>query len=471
MDKLELFKQAIQRLQYNRASAEYMSDMNNWCVVHATKYMPQTTPDGKLYISSHAMATDFDVPRTTVHTTLNHVVTAHGYGSWDDMPIVILAPYKGVVQENGNPAEIATADTYWSTNPKHGLVLPKGTFVIRPSDDVLFKIYKHGATYKRDNYTEKEIETIMGMLDDIDRATYEKYKNGDLEDYEIEREFWGDKRVKKMYDSAKDKRAFLRGLFEESRFDILSHYLRDAVVRMTMEKMGFRELTSHYDGSEPNEAVVKTATTAGIPATASNKGHSASFYAEMENRWAQLENILKGDSVFKKPGILDIEKPLVLVDYIQSHERNAFMMTIINSIVNNAPVDFARLYESSFAEVVNSSIEFYKLTIKANQEELKRIPTYINADKNYEKQVLDGINMLSTEIKKLSKIKTIANYDKNMATVFHKNAARLSKQYNTWRENLAKNSEYVNLVKELKNTYDMTYIQNMVGNFMCRGRG
>ena len=59
---------------------EYMSDVNNWVLVHATKYMPLKNENGQFYIPTTAMATQFEIPRSTVHFTLNHIVTNHGYG-------------------------------------------------------------------------------------------------------------------------------------------------------------------------------------------------------------------------------------------------------------------------------------------------------------------------------------------------------------------------------------------------------
>ena len=206
MDKIEAFKHAVRNLNHFDGE-DYVSNPKNWCIVHATQYMPLKHKDGSMYIPSTAMATNFEIPRSTVHTTFNHVVKSHIMGSWDDTPIVILAPYTDVVEKNGKPTQIAAVDTYWSVNPEHGFVLPKTAYVVKPSNDVLFNIGEHGATYKRDNYTEEEIQTILGLLTPEDRIKYEKYKNADLEDYEIQQEFLVDKRVQKMYESEKNKKA------------------------------------------------------------------------------------------------------------------------------------------------------------------------------------------------------------------------------------------------------------------------
>ena len=85
MAEVQDFVSGIQKLQdfedNVQAQVKYMSDMNNWVMVHATKYMPRRLSDGSLAIPTTAMATNYDVPRATVHTTLNHIVDANS-GGW-----------------------------------------------------------------------------------------------------------------------------------------------------------------------------------------------------------------------------------------------------------------------------------------------------------------------------------------------------------------------------------------------------
>ena len=184
MTKAKIFTQGIERIKSDERyiDMDYMADMSHWCAVHVTKYMPKHHNDGTMYIPTTAMATDFDAPRSTVHVTLNHVVTSHMMGSWNDMPIVVLAPYNDVTEKNGNPAEVAGTDTYWSLNPDAGLILPENTYIVQPKNDgPLYQIGEHGATYKRDNYTEEEVERIEYWLNPYDLERYTKYKNGDFQ--------------------------------------------------------------------------------------------------------------------------------------------------------------------------------------------------------------------------------------------------------------------------------------------------
>ena len=463
MTKAQVFKDAYAKLS-GYADDFYMSNMDNWCVVHATKYMPCVNADGTKYVPSTAMATEFDIPRTTVHTTFNHVVTAHAYGSWDNVPIVILAPYNDVVAKNGNPIEIATVDTYWSVDTEKGLQLPDSAYIIQPADDVLFSIGEHGATYKCFvEYTDEEIRTILDLVDPYDRDIYDRYQNGDLEDYEIKRDFYGDERVKKMYEAAKDKRAFLRGLFEESRLEILSHYLRNAVVRMAMDKMGFRELGSHSDGCSQNNAVVKTAESAGISANASNKGHSDSIYAAMENIWGMIHVTLKGNS-FGIIGVTKIPDMASLFDYFEKNINEPLVPQIVYSIITNTPIDFYAIYEKSFIDTIENRRNFYLGQIEHINNDIDEISSYLidEEEKKLKKKDYDNRKQWFLDaIQKLSGIKSMQDYDKNLADTFHKNSAILSTEFDKWRTDLSQQPEYANLVRILKKSYDMRSLRNI----------
>ena len=86
---------------------------------------------------------------------MNHVVGSHGYGNWDATPFVLLAPYNSLVKLNDNPAEVSATDTYWSVDPDVGFRLPENTYIVKPSNDVLFHIGENIATYKTDNFTDE----------------------------------------------------------------------------------------------------------------------------------------------------------------------------------------------------------------------------------------------------------------------------------------------------------------------------
>lgn len=462
------FINAITEIKSLEASLEeserYMSNMGNWCMVHATKYMPLKKQDGTMYIPSTAMATNFDIPRSTVHVTLNHIVAAHGYGSWDDTPIIVLAPYNSVSSQNGNPIQVAGTDTYWSVNPDRGLVLPESAYVIHPDDNgPLYKIDEHGATYKRDNYTEEEVAQIESLLSPYDRIEYDKYKNGDFESWEIEGVLRGDKRVQKMYDGAKDKQAFLRGLFEESRFAILSKYLRDSVTQLVMKKMGFSYIDSIYDGGSVSEAIEKEAVAHGIDATASNKGHSWSVHNALENYWGQLMSVFRGSSFVDRPGIFTAPDMASLYDALVKLSDNEVGRAIIHNLAENKKLDFAKLYEDVYASDVRGKIIFAQSSMKYHKQNLDDVEKYDIPEENKEKQRREYQRRIREDgdyIAKWSACKKMTDYDANLAETIRRHCDVLSKQYNAWRNELVKKPGFDKLVQDLRGVLAMEYAQS-----------
>ena len=165
MEKSEIFNKAKSNLEHGYITEEkYVSDMSNWLCVHATNYMPQQNTTGDYFIQTTAMATNNEIARATIHVTLNQIVYSHMSGNWDSASFVILAPYNDVVEINGKPSMVASEDTYFIPNPDTGLVLPKNACIIKPDNSTLFTIGEHVSTYKTDNYTEQEIQTILSFM-------------------------------------------------------------------------------------------------------------------------------------------------------------------------------------------------------------------------------------------------------------------------------------------------------------------
>ncbi len=269
------------------SDVDYMADPANWVWVHATDYMPKINKDGERYIESTLMATQFEVARTSVHGVLNHVVVPNSGGDWSGKPIVVLASYNDVVSKNCNPQQIATEDTFFIPNPDTGLVLPPSTYIVMPAEnnDKLFTIGKNVATYKTDNFTKEEEEEIL-FLNDWDRSKYEKYLSGDFPQYEVESFLGHDEKLIKLYNDSKDKKAFMRGIVEEDKYAILRMLLRDAVVKITLGEMGYRQVRGHED--EVSAKVCEVAENAGIKGSSNNKGHFYSLEYKLENVGCEL---------------------------------------------------------------------------------------------------------------------------------------------------------------------------------------
>lgn len=443
----------------------YMSDTKNWCCVHATKYLPRTNPDGTMYIPTTAMATNFYTARSTVHTTLNHVVKQHAYGSWEDMPIVVLAPYQDVTIDNGNPAEVSGMDTYWSLSPDKGLVLPKSAYVVQPDDNgPLFQIGEHSATYKRGNYTDKEIEQILSKLEPEDKATYIRYQNGDLTPQEIEIELLMDESgyVRTGYTQAKNRgkeKEFLKGLFEESRFNILSKYLRDIVVKLSMQHMGMNWVDGIYDGSETSQVIANTAESNGIPGCASNKGHDGSVYGKVEDVGDEIVRILETGTWFTDtPAIFKTDAKTFYDEIaVKIGQTHPLVSDIIFNLIEDRPVDFIKMHQDRYAEERKYCIISAEISLESAKDMLTKFRGHImgdsldDASRNRQMQLLrDKISVCRKYIEDQVAKKTLVDYDKNFWETIRRHCAQLTSKYQAWRAQMVKNPEYKNLVKKLR---------------------
>ncbi len=327
----------------------YMSDTSNWVCVHLTKYKPKTNSDGNLCIQTTAAATNYKYPRATVHVTLNQRVSNHGYGNWNGASIVILAPYNDVVAKNGNPQEVAAEDTYFIPDPDTGLVLPESAHIIQPGDTggELFVLDEHGATYKTDKYTDEEIEKILA-LNGWDKDTYEKYLKGDVPDYEVDRILGYDDKLRKVYDKAKDKPAFIRGIMEEDRFTILNKLLRDYVTQKVMDKMGYHYVHAHED--DVSGKIAEVARAAGIRGNSGNKGHSCSVEHEMDRIG---QNFM---------GLVEAVKSKNVDDICQCMESqmNPLNNQIVLSLISDSPMpNFYRAFEKAAIHEGEENIKNY----------------------------------------------------------------------------------------------------------------
>lgn len=151
---------------YEAIPVELRIGLDDLAAVHCTKYFP--TFDGKL--GKYRIKTLFDAtkgarPRTTLHFTMNHAVEAHLYGSWADMQVVVVAPIKDMIAENGKPECMIVDDTYWNLNPGEDIILPDGTTILIPraTDDDQDHI-KNGVQIK---YYDAVDQAHIGELDSV----------------------------------------------------------------------------------------------------------------------------------------------------------------------------------------------------------------------------------------------------------------------------------------------------------------
>ncbi len=416
------FSDAINLLQ----ELTYMSDMNNYLAVHTTAYLPKINKDGISYISSTAMAQDYEHIRSTVHIALNHIVMGHGSGDWSETPYIIMVPFNDLMKENGKPAEMSAVDTYFSVHPDKGLILPDNYRVIIPADDIpagkLYEIRGNTTVYKHDNFTEDEEKQLVNQMSRINSDIYKKCKSGELADYEIEAELNSiGETGKKLYDKAKDKKAFLRGLFENKRNTMLSSEARNMAMQATSIQMGFQVIRNVQDYSETLNTVAKTAMANGISGNSSNKGHSNSMYHDLEGATAYIINLLYGNWVFETKGILNYTDNLKNLGQELISSNIPYKNIFIQSIINNTPLNLYDIFTSQF----NNSKEWYAL-----------------------------------HDNKFNEYRTIADWDANTDETIRRYCDKQDKKFEQWRQKASKLPEY----KKLINTLRTWQVQNIAKN-------
>lgn len=131
------------------------------CCVHTTRISPHKQSDGNYHINNYAVDVG-NLPRATVHFSFNFVVMGHSGGDWTEMHTTILAPFTEMLEQNGKPLEMSAIDTFWSTNPETGIILPR-SFRIVQGDKNLKKLIVHAPNktlYKTGNFTDADKEYL-----------------------------------------------------------------------------------------------------------------------------------------------------------------------------------------------------------------------------------------------------------------------------------------------------------------------
>jgi hypothetical protein len=113
-----------------------MSEQKPLFLVRRTDIEPVRNPyDGSIEIRTvlhDAHKAKLPWARQTVHFSINHTVTGHEGGNWDNCRYTIIAPYNGVVDDNGLPYSAeGMHDTYF---------LPKDGKLKLPSESVVIKV-------------------------------------------------------------------------------------------------------------------------------------------------------------------------------------------------------------------------------------------------------------------------------------------------------------------------------------------
>jgi hypothetical protein len=100
-------------------------DWNNLVFVRADTYSPKVTSGGVMIENAYD-ATGGKTKRLTNHFSLNHRVASNIGGSWENSPYTFIIPAKKMVEDNGNPDNLYSVDSFWAKSVK----LPPGSVII-----------------------------------------------------------------------------------------------------------------------------------------------------------------------------------------------------------------------------------------------------------------------------------------------------------------------------------------------------
>lgn len=110
--------------------------------------------------------------RTTTHWSINHKVSPHMFGTWDDSSLIIISPGKEMIKENGLPFSMASFDTYWEKD----LIIPQSSTIIYgpdlPENILNIKKVRFVRTIIRKEIVNKEIKHLGYTVEKEDIGTY-----------------------------------------------------------------------------------------------------------------------------------------------------------------------------------------------------------------------------------------------------------------------------------------------------------
>lgn len=138
----------------------------HFVAVHTTDINPVQLTDG-LRVMRPAAEFDKDNPnkssRSTLHWSLNHPVESHIGGNFAERQYTIVAPLEDMARVNGAPAVLNGVDSYFTTNPAEGLLIPDRAIVIHTHEDSERPLIQR-------NGDEIELKTGNFTSDDISQA-------------------------------------------------------------------------------------------------------------------------------------------------------------------------------------------------------------------------------------------------------------------------------------------------------------
>jgi TP901 family phage tail tape measure protein len=126
-------KNALKNKDSTSLGSGEIADARKVSVIHSTKYPIQRDSAGNIVLRPLANY-DKNIPRASLHFTLEDTVKSHMFGQWDDTQKKIVAPLSSMMDSNGLPYNLNVTDTWWMRGPGQDLKIP-GASVISPYTD------------------------------------------------------------------------------------------------------------------------------------------------------------------------------------------------------------------------------------------------------------------------------------------------------------------------------------------------
>ncbi len=138
-------------------------ELESLIAVRATKYLPVEGEEGLEMVTTFE-ASDWEIPRDTIHFSLNHHVAPHMYGSWSDTPYAVISPLEEMMSSNGKPTILNTVDTFWEVGPGERLKLSENTIIVQPGDlpegEIISGVETKDIRYKASGIKPEDIKSL-----------------------------------------------------------------------------------------------------------------------------------------------------------------------------------------------------------------------------------------------------------------------------------------------------------------------
>ncbi|MFZ4514806.1 MAG: hypothetical protein ACOYN3_00645 [Acidimicrobiia bacterium] len=233
----------------------------DFAVVHATRFAPERDASGAVILRPTFAATGYG--RSSLHFTLNHVVSSHLYGQWDDAGYVILAKLPDVIAANGRPENLFGVDTWWTCNPGETLRIPNAVVVRGDLDAPLFgQEVRNEIVYKSGNYTDEDLAHLQEQTG-FDAAALDARLAEHMREFSVSAE-----------------------KIEQMRHAEISTAVRDAVVGNVLRELGVRRIVGSYNNCSMDAEISQLARELGCTSEMHN-GSTSMTVEKTSIRYAQ----------------------------------------------------------------------------------------------------------------------------------------------------------------------------------------